>query len=197
MLFRSQRAASASANLINGHQLAAPNARSLAQLAAADGQPAAGRRSDSAARDYDEGTLGAPLSGPNASASQLALAAALAAATEALQRQQAKRAPSDRPKRLGPRNSAGSDLHAAAGSQHEHQPHYYQYAEVPEKKAWKFGFRRGNHKHEIERHEKGHKHKFHTTFKWHAKEKCKKKSKCKSVGKMVWEYKHHKKHHHP
>lgn len=89
------------------------------------------------------------------------------------------------------------DLHAAAGHHHGHHPHYYQYVEVPKKKTWKYGFKRGNHKHEIEKHEKGHKHKFHTTFKWHAKEKCKKKSKCKSVGKMVWEYKHHKKEHHP
>lgn len=87
------------------------------------------------------------------------------------------------------------DLQAAAGHHHGHHGHYYQYVEVPKKKAWKFGFKRGNHKHEIARHEKGHKHKFHSSFKWHAKEKCKKKKKCKSVGKMTWEYKHHKKHH--
>ena len=90
------------------------------------------------------------------------------------------------------------DLQTAAGHHHHGHDHhgYYQYVEVPKKKAWKYGFKRGNHKHTIEKHEKGHKNKFHTTFKWHALEKCKKKSKCKSVGKMSWDYKHHDKKHH-
>lgn len=42
------------------------------------------------------------------------------------------------------------DLSAAAGHHHKHhQPHgkYYEYREVPHKKAWKFGYKRGNHKH--------------------------------------------------
>lgn len=90
-----------------------------------------------------------------------------------------------------------TDLQTAAGHHHGHShSHYYQYVEVPKKKSWKFGFKRGNHKHEISRHEKGHKSKFHSSFHWHAKEKCKKKHKCKSVGKMTWEYKHHDKKHH-
>lgn len=94
------------------------------------------------------------------------------------------------------RNS-NADLEAAAGHQHDHgHGHYYQFVEVPKKKAWKFGFKRGNHKHTIMRKEKGYKNKFHSEFKWHAKEKCKKKSKCESVGKMKWEYKHHDKKHH-
>lgn len=42
----------------------------------------------------------------------------------------------------------GSDLAAAAGHHHKKHSHYYQYVEVPKKKAWKFGFKRGNHKHE-------------------------------------------------
>lgn len=40
------------------------------------------------------------------------------------------------------------ELQAAAGSHHGHHGHYYQHVEVPKKKAWKFGFKRGNHKHE-------------------------------------------------
>lgn len=47
--------------------------------------------------------------------------------------------------------SDGADLTAAAGHHHHHgHSHYYQYVEVPKKKAWKFGFKRGNHKHESE-----------------------------------------------
>lgn len=43
------------------------------------------------------------------------------------------------------------DLQVAAGHQHgHHHGHYYQYVEVPKKKSWKFGFKRGNHKHESE-----------------------------------------------
>lgn len=92
------------------------------------------------------------------------------------------------------RNSA-TDLQTAAGK-HYGGHHYHQMVEVPKKKAYKMSFKRGNHKHEISKHEKLHKHKFHTKFMWHAKEKCKKKKKCKSVGKMTWDYKHAKKHHH-
>lgn len=92
------------------------------------------------------------------------------------------------------RNTA-TDLQAAAGK-HYGGHHYHQMVEVPKKKAYKMSFKRGNHKHEISKHEKLHKHKFHTKFMWHAKEKCKKKKKCKSVGKMTWDYKHDKKHHH-
>lgn len=41
------------------------------------------------------------------------------------------------------------DLATAAGHHHgHHHGHYYQHVEVPKKKAWKFGFKRGNHKHE-------------------------------------------------
>lgn len=41
-----------------------------------------------------------------------------------------------------------NDLQAAAAGHHGHHGHYYQHVEVPKKKAWKFGFKRGNHKHE-------------------------------------------------
>lgn len=41
------------------------------------------------------------------------------------------------------------DLATAAGNHHGHSHgHYYQHVEVPKKGAWKFGFKRGNHKHE-------------------------------------------------
>lgn len=44
-----------------------------------------------------------------------------------------------------------NDIQAAAGHHHNHHHgHYYQYVEVPKKKTWKFGFKRGNHKHESE-----------------------------------------------
>lgn len=36
---------------------------------------------------------------------------------------------------------------APAASGHGHHEHYYEHREVPKKKAWKFGFKRGNHKH--------------------------------------------------
>lgn len=42
---------------------------------------------------------------------------------------------------------SSTDLQTAAGHHHGHHDHYYQYVEVPKKKAWKFGFKRGNHKH--------------------------------------------------
>lgn len=42
-----------------------------------------------------------------------------------------------------------NELQGAAGHHHSHHHgHYYQHVEVPKKKAWKFGFKRGNHKHE-------------------------------------------------
>lgn len=46
--------------------------------------------------------------------------------------------------------TTGADLQAAAGHHHKKHHghgHYHQYAEVPKKKAWKFGYKRGNHKH--------------------------------------------------
>lgn len=43
---------------------------------------------------------------------------------------------------------SSAELQAAAGHHHGHHGHYYQHVEVPKKKAWKFGFKRGNHKHE-------------------------------------------------
>lgn len=47
-------------------------------------------------------------------------------------------------------SQSSKDLQVAAGHHHGHHGHYYQYVEVPKKKAWKFGFKRGNHKHESE-----------------------------------------------
>lgn len=65
------------------------------------------------------------------------------------------------------------DLNTAAGHHHGHaHGKYYEYREVPKKKTWKFGYKRGNHKHTIERHEHGkagkHPH-FKTKVKWHDK----------------------------
>lgn len=45
---------------------------------------------------------------------------------------------------------SSQELQAAAGHHHGHHDGYYQYAGVPKKKAWKFGFKRGNHKHTSE-----------------------------------------------
>lgn len=44
---------------------------------------------------------------------------------------------------------SSAELQPAAGHHHghSHHGHYYQYAEVPKKKAWKFGYKRGNKKH--------------------------------------------------
>lgn len=42
---------------------------------------------------------------------------------------------------------SAEELQTAAGHHHDHHHGYYQYAGVPKKKAWKFGFKRGNHKH--------------------------------------------------
>lgn len=86
------------------------------------------------------------------------------------------------------------DLNMAAGHHHGHaHGKYYEYREVPKKKTWKFGYKRGNHKHTIERHEHGkagkHPH-FKTKVKWHDK-------KSKGKGIHLWDYNHHdKKHYH-
>lgn len=45
---------------------------------------------------------------------------------------------------------SSAELQTAAGHHHDHHHGYYQYAGVPKKKAWKFGFKRGNHKHTSE-----------------------------------------------
>lgn len=63
---------------------------------------------------------------------------------------------------------------------------YYMYAKVPKKKSWEFGFKKGNKKHWIERHEKGHKNKFKTKVKWYDK-------KSKGKGLHIWDYNHHDK----
>lgn len=63
---------------------------------------------------------------------------------------------------------------------------YYMYAKVPKKKSWEFGFKKGNKKHWIERHEKGHKNKFKTKVKWYDK-------KSKGKGFHIWDYNHHDK----
>lgn len=72
------------------------------------------------------------------------------------------------------------------GKPHHDSGHYYQYAKVPKKKSWEFGYKRGNKKHWIERHEKGHKNKFKTKVKWYDK-------KGKGKGIHVWDYNHHDK----
>lgn len=87
-----------------------------------------------------------------------------------------------------------SDLATAAGHHHGHAyGKYYEYREVPKKKTWKFGYKRGNHKHTISRHEHGkagkkHSH-FKTKVKWHDK-------KSKGKGIHLWDYNHHDKKHH-
>lgn len=86
------------------------------------------------------------------------------------------------------------DLATAAGHHHGHAyGKYYEYREVPKKKTWKFGYKRGNHKHTISRHEHGksgkkHPH-FKTKVKWHDK-------KSKGKGIHLWDYNHHDKKHH-
>jgi len=92
-------------------------------------------------------------------------------------------------------SSTEGDLSAAAGHHHGHHAHgkYYEYRAVPKKKTWKFGYKRGNHKHTISRHEHGqagkHPH-FKTKVKWHD-------SKSKGKGIHLWDYNHHdKKHYH-
>lgn len=87
-----------------------------------------------------------------------------------------------------------TDLATAAGHHHGHAyGKYYEYREVPKKKTWKFGYKRGNHKHTISRHEHGksgkkHPH-FKTKVKWHDK-------KSKGKGIHLWDYNHHDKKHH-
>ena len=91
-------------------------------------------------------------------------------------------------------STAVGDLNTAAGHHHGHaHGKYYEYREVPQKKTWKFGYKRGNHKHTISRHEHGkagkHPH-FKTKVKWHDK-------KSKGKGIHLWDYNHHdKKHYH-
>lgn len=52
------------------------------------------------------------------------------------------------PQQVGNLNQV-NELQGAAGHHHSHHHgHYYMHAEVPKKKSWKFGFKRGNHKHE-------------------------------------------------
>lgn len=88
---------------------------------------------------------------------------------------------------------ANEDLAAAAGH-HYGKSHggghgkYYMYVESPKKGAYKMGFRRGNHKHMIERKESAHKSHVHSYFKWHDK---------KGKGSHKFEFKHggHKKKH--
>lgn len=83
-----------------------------------------------------------------------------------------------------------TDMAAAAGHHHgkSHGGHgkYYMYTEVPKKHSYKMGFKRGNHKHTIERKESAHKSHVHSYFKWHDK---------KGKGSHKFEYKHedHKK----
>lgn len=83
---------------------------------------------------------------------------------------------------------AGDHMQTAAGHHHGHSHggHYYMHIEVPKKHAYKMGFKRGNHKHEIERKESVHKEHVHSYFKWHDK---------KGKGSHKWIYKHHDKKH--
>lgn len=82
------------------------------------------------------------------------------------------------------------DMATAAGSHHgKSHGKYYMFTEVPKKHSYKMGFKRGNHKHEIERKESVHKSHVHSYFKWHDK---------KGKGSHKFEFKHEekkKKHH--
>lgn len=94
---------------------------------------------------------------------------------------------------VDPTTIATGDLNTAAGHHSKHSyGKYYEYREVPKKKTWKFGYKRGNHKHTISRHEHGkagkHPH-FKTKVKWHDK-------KSKGKGIHIWDYNHHDKKHH-
>ena len=90
--------------------------------------------------------------------------------------------------------SSMGDLNTAAGHHHGHAyGKYYEHRSVPHKKTWKYGYKRGNHKHTISRHEHGkagkHPH-FKTKVKWHDK-------KSKGKGIHLWDYNHYdKKHYH-
>lgn len=77
------------------------------------------------------------------------------------------------------------DMQPAAAGHYGGKGHgkYYMYAESPKKGAYKAGFKRGNHKHMIERKESQHKSHAHGYMKWHDK---------KGKGSHKWEYKHHK-----
>lgn len=75
-----------------------------------------------------------------------------------------------------------SDMATAAGSHHgKSHGKYYMYAEVPKKKSYKMGFKRGNEKHLIERKESAHKSHVQSYFKWHDK---------KGKGSHKFEFKH-------
>lgn len=75
-----------------------------------------------------------------------------------------------------------SDMATAAGHHHgKSAGKYYMYAEVPKKKSYKMGFKRGNGKHVIERKESAHKSHVSSYFKWHDK---------KGKGSHKFEFKH-------
>lgn len=83
---------------------------------------------------------------------------------------------------------SGKDMATAAGHHHYGggggkggHGKYYMYAESPKKGAYKMGFKRGNHKHMIERKESVHKSHVHSYFKWHDK---------KGKGSHKFEFKH-------
>lgn len=77
---------------------------------------------------------------------------------------------------------SANDMATAAGSHHgKSHGKYYMYAEVPKKKSYKMGFKRGNEKHLIERKESAHKSHVHSYFKWHDK---------KGKGSHKFEFKH-------
>lgn len=80
-----------------------------------------------------------------------------------------------------------NDMTMAAGHHHGKKSYgkYYMFTEVPKKHSYKMGFKRGNHKHMIERKESKHKSHVHSYFKWHDK---------KGKGSHKFEFKHeHKK----
>lgn len=87
---------------------------------------------------------------------------------------------------------SSNDMATAAGHHHgKSHGKYYMYTEVPKKHSYKMGFKRGNHKHLIERKEYAHKSHVHSYFKWHDK---------KGKGSHKFEFKHDdhkkKKYHH-
>lgn len=82
--------------------------------------------------------------------------------------------------------SAQDMVPAAAGHYGKSHGKYYMYAESPKKGAYKMGFKRGNHKHMIERKESSHKGHVHSYFKWHDK---------KGKGSHKFEFKHYDKKH--
>lgn len=80
------------------------------------------------------------------------------------------------------------DMDTAAGHHYGKHSHgkYYMFTEVPKKHSYKMGFKRGNHKHEIERKESRHKSHVSSYFKWHDK-------KGKGSHKFEFKHSHHKK----